>query len=103
MNEYCQIIINAPSKIEAKKIADELLRTKLVAGTSIYEAPSKYWWNGKIEVHKYFNISAFSLMSNKEKIISLTTKIHSDECPCLVFIPIDGNSAFLDWIKKYSK
>ena len=59
--------------------------------------------SGKIEEKYYFNISAFSLLKNKEHIISEVEKIHSDETPIIVFTEIDGNEKFLMWIEKEIK
>ena len=101
--EFCQILISATSKNEADKIMDNLLEKKLIAGGLIIKGPSRYFWNGKIEEKEYFNISAFSLMKNKSKIVSVVENIHSDKTPIIAFIKIDGNEKFLEWIKKEVK
>lgn len=97
--DFCQILINATSKKEADKISDVLVKKRLIAGSLIIKGPSRYWWKGKIVKREYYNIQAFSLMKNKLKIISEVKKIHSDKCPIVAFIKIDGNSEFLKWIK----
>jgi len=56
-------------------------------------------WEGKIVEKEYYNIQAFSLIKNKEQIIKEIKKIHSDKCPIIAFIKIEGNQEFLDWIK----
>jgi uncharacterized protein involved in tolerance to divalent cations len=101
--EFCQILISANSKSEADRVMDKLLEKRLVAGGLIIKGPSRYFWNNKIEEKEYFNVSAFSLMKNKSKIISEVEKIHSDETPIIAFIEIDGNQKFLDWIEKEVK
>jgi uncharacterized protein involved in tolerance to divalent cations len=103
MNKFCQVLISATSKKEADNILDNLLKRKLVAGGLIIKGPSRYFWKGKIEEKYYFNISAFSLLKNKEHIISEVEKIHSDETPIIVFTEIDGNEKFLMWIEKEIK
>jgi len=76
-----------------------LLERRLVAGGLITHGPSKYHWKGKVEEQEYFTISAFSLLENKQKIISEVRELHSDETPVMVFIKIDGNEDFLKWIE----
>jgi periplasmic divalent cation tolerance protein len=98
--KFCQVLISATSKKEANKISDALTKKRLIAGSLIIKGPSRYWWKGKIVEKEYFNISAFSMLKNKEKIISEVEKIHTDECPIIVFIQIDGNKEFLEWIEK---
>ena len=96
---FIQVIVSATSKEEADKISDSLVKNKLVAGSLIIKGPSRYWWQDKIVEKEYFNIQAFSLIKNKEKIIKEVKKIHSDKCPIIAFFDIDGNKEFLNWIK----
>jgi len=99
MEEFCQVIISATSKDEANKISDLLVKNKLIAGSLIIKGESRYWWQEKIVEKDYYNLQAFSLIKNKEKIISEVKKIHTDKCPIIAFLKIDGNKEFLNWIK----
>lgn len=99
MEEFCQVIINAVTKEEADKISDILVTNKLVAGSLIIKGPSRYWWKDKIVEKEYYNIQAFSLMKNKERIIEEVKKVHSEECPIIAFFKMDGNDEFLNWVK----
>jgi len=97
---FSQVLISATSKKEADKISDVLVRKKFIAGSLIIKGPSRYWWGGKIIEREYYNIQGFTLLKNKTKIIFEVKKIHSDKCPIIAFIKIDGNSEFLKWIKE---
>jgi len=97
--EFCQVLISATNKEEANEISDSLVSKKLIAGSLILKGPSRYWWEGEIVEKEYFNIQAFSLIKNKEKIIEEVKKIHSDDCPIIAFFEMDGNQEFLDWVK----
>ena len=68
--DFCQVLISATSKREADKIVDTFLKKRLIAGGLIVQGPSKYFWDNEIEEKEYFNISAFSILKNKSKIIS---------------------------------
>jgi uncharacterized protein involved in tolerance to divalent cations len=98
--EFCQALISATNRKEANEISDSLVTKKLIAGSLITKGDSRYWWEGKIVEKEYYNISAFSLIKNKDKIIREVRKIHSDKCPIISFTQIDGNSDFLEWIKE---
>lgn len=100
MSKFCHALISATSKKEANAISDTLVKKRLIAGSLIVKGDSRYWWKGKVVEKQYFNISAFSLMKNKSKIIEEIKKIHSDECPIIAFFDIDGNEEFLRWIKE---
>lgn len=100
MNEdFYQIIISATTKQEADKISDLLVNKRLIAGSLIIKGQSRYWWEEKIVEKEYYNLQAFSLMKNKQHIINEVEKIHSDKCPIIAFIKIEGNQKFLDWIR----
>lgn len=101
--DFCRVLISATNKKEADKISDILVRNKLLAGSLIIKGPSRYWWEGKIVEKIYYNVQGFSLMRNKPKIILKVEKIHSDKCPIIAFIKIDGNEKFLKWIKESVK
>jgi uncharacterized protein involved in tolerance to divalent cations len=94
-----QVFISAPNKEQADEILDTLLSKHLVAGGLITNGPSRYWWQGKIEEAVYFNISAFSKVSNKQNIIEVVKSISYDEVPMIWFVNIDGNVEFLEWIE----
>ncbi|MFH1294803.1 MAG: divalent cation tolerance protein CutA [Candidatus Aenigmatarchaeota archaeon] len=101
MTDFCNLQINAPTREEIEKIADMLIRKKLMAGCLIIKAPSKYWWDGKIVNRDYYHIRGFSMMEKKNEIIREVKKLHSDKCPVIAFINVDGNEEFLNWIKEY--
>lgn len=97
--EFRRILISATAKKEADKISDTLIKKRLLAGSLIIKGPSRYWWDGKIVEKEYYNVQGFTLLKNKQKIISEVKKIHSDRCPIIAFMEIDGNKEFLNWIK----
>lgn len=101
--KFCQVLISATSKEEANQISDSLVTQKLIAGALITKGDARYWWQGKIVEKEYYNISAFSLEKNKQRIISEVKKIHADECPIIAIYKIDGNKEFLKWINESVK
>ena len=98
MAKICQVLISAPSKKEGEDIAASLVKKKMIAGALITKGSSIYWWQNKIVKKVYYNINAFSVLSNKAKIIREVKKIHTDKCPIIALHEIDGNSEFLAWV-----
>jgi uncharacterized protein involved in tolerance to divalent cations len=98
--EFCQALISSPTREEAKSFADILVEERLVAGCLITEGASRYWWEGDIVEKQYWNVQAFTVETNKEKIISIIEDISSDECPIIAFFRLDGNQKFLNWIQE---
>lgn len=101
--EYNRVIISATSEEEAKRILQMLTEKKLVAGGLIIDGLSNYWWEGKIVEKIYFNLLCFTISENKEKIIEEVEKVHSDKCPIIAFMKMDGNQKFLDWVRESVK
>ena len=99
-DEFNRFVISATSRQEADKISDSLVKKKLVAGVLITKGPSRYWWEGEIVEKEYYNLQGFTLAKNKQRIITEVKKIHSDKCPIIAFMKIDGNQEFLDWVKE---
>lgn len=103
MKKFYRVLVSATSAKEANKISDILLNQKLIAGALITVGLSKHWWNRRIDQAKYYNISAFTIDKNRNKIIKEVEKIHKDECPIIAFSAISGNKKFLNWIKISTK
>ena len=99
-SQYCQVTISATSKKEANSISNLLVRKKLLPGTLIIHGPSRYWWKGKIVEKIYYNVEGFTVRKHKAGIIHEVKKIHSDTCPIITFVPIEGNREFLTWIRE---
>ena len=94
------IYITTSSKKEAKDIATELLKKRLVACVNILDSMSSmYWWQGKIETSQECVLIAKTSSHLLEAITEKVKEIHSYTCPCVVAMTLEGgNIEFLDWI-----
>lgn len=81
MTNCYRVLISATKKEEAKRILQTLLEKRLIAGGMIIEGESQYYWNHQVEEKIYYNLSAFTLAKNKQKIIEETKRIHKDDAP----------------------
>ena len=94
------------NKIEANKIALDLVKKDLVACANIIPSIKSYfkWDKKKINIIKESILIGKTVKKNMNKIISHVKKISSYECPCIVFVDIkNGNKDFLSWIKSSTK
>ena len=101
-SQYAIIYVTAKNKEEARKIAEHLLRRKLVACVNIIDnIESHYWWRSKIGRDSECLMilkTKQSLYSNIEKYI---LEHHSYEVPEIILVPIQkGHEDYLYWIKK---
>jgi len=104
MKKFNFVYITAPTKKEAKRIADVLVSEKLAACCNIFKMDSVYWWKGKIEKTGEYGIFAKTKKSLVEKIIKRVKEIHSYSVACIISFDIEkGNKDFLNWIEKSTK
>jgi len=98
--KYSLGYITAPTKKEAEAIVMELLERQLIACANVFSSvDSFYVWDDAIQKDKELVIVLKTREVNEEKIIKLVKKMHSYECPCIVFVPMSyGNKDFLKWI-----
>ncbi|MEM7184077.1 MAG: divalent-cation tolerance protein CutA [Spirochaetota bacterium] len=94
------IYITTGSKIEAISIAEELLKSRLVACANILDKMnSMYWWEGKIETSEECVLIVKTSSVLVKQITEKVKAIHSYSCPCVVSLTLeDGNIDFLNWI-----
>ena len=97
---YTIIYVTTKTQKEAKKIAQVVLKKKLVACVNIIpRVESMYWWKKKIEHHGESVIIMKTKESLVSRVIETVKKVHSYSTPCIIAIPItSGNRNFLDWI-----
>ncbi len=94
--------ITCSKKKEAYKIAEFLVKKKLVACANIiHNVDSVFSWKGKVARTKEILIFGKTMNKNVQKIIKIVKKLHSYEVPCIIFFDIkNGNTDFLKWIIK---
>ena len=93
------IYITNPNKKTAIKIANELLRQKLIGCANIFPIDSLYWWQGKIVEDKEYVLIAKTLDKNYKKVKRLVEKIHPYSVPCILKISINKvNEKYLKWL-----
>lgn len=98
------VYITAPTKKEAKKIAEILVKERLAACCNIFPLESVYKWRGKIEKTEEFGIFVKTKKRLVEKVLKRVKELHSYEVPCIISIPIEkGDKKFLEWIDKETK
>ncbi|MBY0371777.1 divalent-cation tolerance protein CutA [bacterium] len=85
---------------EAEKIGRTLVEKRLAACANILPAMhSIYRWKEEVETADECVLLIKTTQKQEETIQTVVKALHSYECPCLVFLPLEGGSpAFLEWI-----
>jgi periplasmic divalent cation tolerance protein len=99
------IYITTKNVAEARKIANTLVKEKLVACANIIpKIESTYWWKGKIEKSNEATIILKTKKKLVKDVIKRVKELHSYTVPCIITIPITGgNKDFLNWINEVVK
>jgi len=94
------IYMTAGSKDEAKKIAKELVTTRLAACVNLLDnMNSFYLWQGEIQEDTEVVMIAKTTEDRIPELIEKVKSMHSYDCPCIVSLPVlGGYQPFLDWI-----
>jgi len=99
-NAYVIIMVTTASKQEAEKIAQRLLKERLIACANIIgPVSSLFHWAGKTEKAEEFLIFMKSRKDLFEKLTETVKALHSYEVPEILVLPVVGGSkAYLDWL-----
>ena len=105
MPKHIVIFVTCASKKEAKKIAKNLLNTKLIACANIIEdVKSLFWWKGKVDKATESLIIIKTVRKNFNRIENWIKELHSYEVPEIIALPITaGESNYLKWISESLK
>ncbi|MCD0417360.1 divalent-cation tolerance protein CutA [Rubrivivax sp. JA1024] len=99
--EACVVMVTAPSKDEAERLAVATLEARLAACVQIQAITSHYWWDGKItsdaEQLMLFKTAATKFAALRD----LITSLHSYDTPEIIQLPVTaGAEKYLGWIRR---
>ncbi len=99
--EFLSVYITAPTRDEAEKIAETLVREELAACANVFPGiSSTFRWQGKVERAEECAIIAKIVASDFGALQKRIEEIHPYECPCIAASPIvAGNESYLKWLK----
>ena len=97
------IYITCKNKSEAEKIANHLLKNKLIACANIFPINSLYKWKGKLQKDKEYVLLAKTLKSKAKEVEKEVKKIHSYDIPCIIKKEVTANKEYMRWIKNEVK
>ena len=94
------ILITCANKREAKKIARNLVKQRLVACVNIIDRiKSIFWWQERIDSASEVLLIAKSKKSLMPEVIRQVKSLHSYQVPEIIALPVmAGNRDYIDWI-----
>ena len=93
------IISTYPNKKSILKIANKLVKTKIIACVNISKIDSVYSWNGKIQNSSEYIAIFKTIEKNKTKLKKKITETHPYDVPEIVEIDVTSiNKSYLNWL-----
>jgi len=99
------ILVTTANKKEAEKIAQALVKNKLVACVNIMQnVYSLFWWQGKLDRASETLLLIKTRNALLPKLIKKVKALHSYEVPEIIALPIiGGNPEYLKWINESTR
>jgi len=99
--EACVVLVTAPTKDEAERLAVATLEARLAACVQIQAIDSHYWWDGKI-AHDAEQLLMFKTVPAKfAGLRDLIASLHSYDTPEIIQLPVTaGAERYLAWIRR---
>lgn len=99
-NPYNVVMVTTASKQEAEKIAQHVLKERLIACANIIGPISSFFhWSGKMEKAEEYLILMKSRKDLFKQLAETVKALHSYEVPEIIVFPIvEGSKAYLDWM-----
>jgi len=95
--------IPCKDKKEAKTIAKELLKEKIIACSNILNSDSIYKWEGKIKEETEAILLLKTLDRWEEEVKERVMELHSYDAPAIIKLTGKANDKYLTWMENCVK
>jgi len=100
MPEFSVCMVTAPSMLQARDLARNLLEDRLVACVNLVPAMrSMYWWEGQIEEAEEVLMILKTRACLVERMVERVRELHAYSVPEVLSWPLGpGNPEYLEWL-----
>tara|TARA_B100000700_G_scaffold319341_1_gene414328 strand:- start:929 stop:1252 length:324 start_codon:yes stop_codon:yes gene_type:complete len=85
----------------AHKIANLLLREKLIPCVSFKNIESHFWWQGELNELKEVQLIVKCKEENIKKVCKKIFDHHSYEVPEIIYFPVSTNKDYHQWVNSF--
>jgi periplasmic divalent cation tolerance protein len=98
--EMILLYVTCADKVEAKKIAQVLMKEKRIACANMYPITAIYPWEGKIEDGEEYILLLKTVEEKYDGVVTRVKELHSFDVPCILKIDITPNKEYEKWVKE---
>ena len=92
------VITTEVDKKNASRLADLLLREKLIPCVTFKNVESHFWWKGEINQSKEVQLMIKCKEENVNKVCSKISEWHSYELPEIIYFRVSANKNYHQWV-----
>ena len=92
------ILTNEADKQKAVKLANLLLREKLIPCVTFKNVESHFWWKGEINQSKEVQLMIKCKEENVNKVCNKISEWHSYELPEIIYFRVSANKSYHCWV-----
>tara|TARA_B100000965_G_scaffold354690_1_gene331496 strand:- start:201 stop:524 length:324 start_codon:yes stop_codon:yes gene_type:complete len=96
--EIYLVITNEVDKENASKLANLLLREKLIPCVTFKNIESYFWWGGNINQSKEVQLMIKCKEENINKVCNKIAQWHSYEVPEIIYFRVSANKKYHHWV-----
>ena len=92
------VITTEEDKKKASKLADLLLREKLIPCVTFKNVESHFWWEGDINQSKEVQLMIKCKEDHLNKVCNMISDWHSYEVPEIIYFRVSANKNYHYWV-----
>ena len=96
--EIYLVITTEADKKNASKLADLLLREKLIPCVTFKNVESHFWWEGNINQSEEVQLMIKCKKENVNKVCNKIAEYHSYEIPEIIYFRVSANANYHNWV-----
>ncbi len=96
--EIYVVITNEVDKKNASKLANLLLREKLIPCVTFKNIESCFWWEGNINQSKEVQLMIKCKKENVNNVCNKIAELHSYEIPEIIYFPVSASKNYHQWV-----
>ena len=96
--EIYLVITTEVDKKNASKLADLLLREKLIPCVTFKNVESHFWWKGEINQSNEVQLMIKCKEENVKKVCNRISEWHSYELPEIIYFLVSATKSYHQWV-----